>query len=320
MDDEHKKILEKQHNYITGNHSAVKVCTWTKKSLKNQGVCYKEKFYGIRSHLCCQISPSVGYCPNKCIFCWRPMEYTQTKEITEPDNPEDVIENSIKGQKTLISGLGGFEGLNREKFNDAQEPMHFAISLTGEPFMYPRLGELIKKLHSRGKTTFLVSNGMYPDKLRELEDMPTQLYISLDAPNEELFLEIDKPSLNTPWQKLKESLEVMASLKDKTRTTLRVTSIKNFNMTDIQGWAKLIKKANPTFIEVKAYMFVGYSRLRLTIENMPMHYEVKEFAERIANETGYKIVDEKEESRVVLLMKEDFEGRVMNFDQISRCS
>lgn len=312
MDEEHKQILEKQHNYITGNHSAVKVCTWTKKSLKNEGACYKQDFYGIRSHLCCQISPSVGHCPNKCIFCWRPMEFTDTSEIKNPDDPDEVVENSIKGQRTLISGLGGYEGLNIERFKEAQEPMHFAISLTGEPFMYNQMGELIKKLHSRGKTTFVVSNGMYPEKIAQLEEMPTQLYISVDAPNEEIFKQVDKPSFEDGWERLNKSLKELSKIKG--RTTLRLTMIKNFNMTDEDGWAGIIKKSQPMFVEVKAYMFVGYSRERLTIENMPMHYEVKEFAQKIADKAGYKIVDEKENSRVVLLMKEDFDGRVMKFE------
>ena len=79
----------------------------------------------------------------------------------------------------------------------------------------------------------------------------------------------------------------------------------NFNMEDPEGYAKLISIAEPHFIEVKAYMFVGASRLKLSMENMPRHPEVKEFAEQIAKASGYKIIDEHEASRVVLLMKED---------------
>lgn len=312
MDEEHKKILERQHNYITGSHSAVKVCAWTKKSLKGEGACYKQQFYGIKSHRCCQMSPSVGYCSNKCIFCWRPMEYTSIEKIREPDEPEEVIENSIYGQKVLLSGLGGYPHLDKEKFKEAQEPMHFAISLSGEPMMYPWLGDLMDSLHKKGKTTFLVSNGVFPERLKSLEVMPTQLYISVDAPTRELYERIVNPALKDSWERLMHTLELLSSLYDKTRTTLRLTIIKNLNMTDAEKWGELIKKASPLFVEVKAYMFVGYSRQRLSIENMPRHFEIKEFAQKIADSCGYKIVDEKEESRVVLLMKEDFEGRVMD--------
>jgi tRNA wybutosine-synthesizing protein 1 len=48
-------------------------------------------------------------------------------------------------------------------------------------------------------------------------------------------------------------------------------------------------------------MFIGGSRQRLTIENMPRHEETKQFAEQIAKETGYEIIGEQPSSRVVLL-------------------
>jgi wyosine [tRNA(Phe)-imidazoG37] synthetase (radical SAM superfamily) len=36
---------------------------------------------------------------------------------------------------------------------------------------------------------------------------------------------------------------------------------------------------------------------------MPLHEEIKEFAEKIANNIGFKVADEKRDSRVVLLKK-----------------
>ena len=50
-------------------------------------------------------------------------------------------------------------------------------------------------------------------------------------------------------------------------------------------------------------MHVGFSRLRLGYECMPAHGEIREFATQIAKETGYNIIDESQESRVVLLSK-----------------
>ena len=76
----------------------------------------------------------------------------------------------------------------------------------------------------------------------------------------------------------------------------------------------LLKKADPKFIEVKGYVFVGASRQRLCIDNMPRHPEIREFADQIAKECGYKFIDEQEASRVVLLMKEDTEDRIMKWD------
>ena len=72
----------------------------------------------------------------------------------------------------------------------------------------------------------------------------------------------------------------------------------------IEQYAKLIEKAAPKFVEIKAYMFVGASRQRLSIENMPRHHEVKEFTEEILKHLkNYKLKDEKKESRVVLLSR-----------------
>ncbi len=308
-----RKLLEKQQYDFAGRHTAVKICTWTKKSLKDEGVCYKQKFYGINSHRCVQMSPTVGYCTNKCIFCWREMDLTLGHGMTEIDDPGEIIDNCIKSQRKLLSGFGGNQKVNRQKLEEAMNPIHFAISLTGEPTLYPKLNELIGKLHKRGMSSFVVSNGQLPEKIRDIEP-PTQLYISVDAPNESLFYEIDRPILEDAWERLLKTLNYLKSLKSKTRTTLRLTLIKGINMTDVEGWASLISIAEPLFIEVKAYMFVGSSRERLKITNMPRHHEVLSFAKKIAEASGYRVIDDKQESRVVLLMKKDFDGRIMKFD------
>ncbi len=312
-----KELLENQAYGFTGEHSAVKICTWTKKSLRDEDVCYKQKFYGIRSHLCAQMSPSIGVCSNRCIFCWRDIDNTVSNEMKEDDpyldDPKNIIDNCIEQQRRLLVGFFGNEKANKEKLEESRDPKHFAISLTGEPTAYPKINELIKEIHSRGCSTFLVTNGQLPEKLKDIEP-PTQLYISVDAPNEELFKKIDHPQYKDGWQKLLQSLDILKELKDKTRTTLRITLIKELNMEDEKGYADLISLSQPLFLEIKAYMFVGSSRQRLDKKNMPRHNEVREFAEKIAELSNYQIIDEKEESRVVLLAKEDTEDRVMKFD------
>jgi tRNA wybutosine-synthesizing protein 1 len=318
MDEKAKSVLEKQQYAFTGRHSAVKLCTWTKKALRGQGHCYKQQFYGIQSHRCVQMTPTVNYCQNRCIFCWRPTELTEGMEIPagkadEPiDTPEDIIKNCLIKQKKLLSGFGGYEKVDLKKLKESQQPKHFAISLSGEPTIYPKLNELIRELHQQNYTTFVVSNGMLPDRLAEIEP-PTQLYLSVDAPNEELFKKIDQPMLKDGWQRLGKSLAVLKKLNKKTRTALRLTMIKGLNMVEPEEWANLIKIAEPMFVEIKAYMFVGFSRQRLKMENMPQHAEVREFALEIAKHCDYQIVDEKKESRVVLMMKED-KGRKLNFE------
>jgi tRNA wybutosine-synthesizing protein 1 len=307
------RLLENQQYGFVGAHSAIKICAWTKKSILNRGVCYKEKFYGIRSHRCCQITPSVGFCQNRCEICWRPVEYTVGEKMDfDVDEPKKIVENSVKQQIKLLSGFGGNDEADRKKLDEAQTPMHYAISLAGEPTLYPKLNELIKELHKEKKSTFVVTNGMLPEILQKIEP-PTQLYISIDAPTEELLKEIDKSTLSNAWERLNKSLEILKKLKKKTRTALRITLVKGKNMVCPEKYSELIKKADPNFVEVKAYMFVGASQQRLAIENMPLHKEVVEFSKQIANPAGMKIIDEQPESRVVLLMKQDTKDRIMKF-------
>lgn len=310
MDRAYKELLKKQGYEFCGEHSAVKTCEWTRKSIRGEGTCYKQKFYGINSHRCCQMSPAVNFCTNDCIFCWR--ERNNSGFVTV-DEPGKIIKNAIKVQKHLLIGFKGNEKADKEKLEESFNPIHFAISLSGEPMAYPKMNELLKELKKRNISSFVVTNGQFPDRLEQMES-PTQLYISLDAPNEELYKEIDRPDFKDAWERLLKSLDIMKQMKGKTRTTLRLTLVKGMNMADPEQYAKLIERADPDFVEVKAYMFVGASRQKLEIGNMPRHPEIVEFAKEIKKHSSYKIIDEQPESRVVLMMKKDFDGRIMKFD------
>jgi tRNA wybutosine-synthesizing protein 1 len=132
-----------------------------------------------------------------------------------------------------------------------------------------------------------------------MENDPYQLYLSLDAPSKKIFNDVCRPRINNAWSNLNESLETLASFNS--RTCIRNTCVRGRNMENPEEYAKLIRKADPDFVEVKAYMCVGSSRKRLTLDNMPLCDEVKEFAEKIGKECGKEIVNESEISRVVLL-------------------
>jgi tRNA wybutosine-synthesizing protein 1 len=82
-----------------------------------------------------------------------------------------------------------------------------------------------------------------------------------------------------------------------------MTLVKDQNMNHVEEYAKLVEKANPTYIEAKAYMHIGFSNLRLGFEKMPQHNDIKDFAVQLAEKTGYKIINEAAESRVVLLSR-----------------
>ncbi|MBT5021509.1 4-demethylwyosine synthase TYW1 [Candidatus Woesearchaeota archaeon] len=310
MDKEFKEKLEKQGYRFLGEHSALKICSWTKKSIRGQGVCYKQKFYGIRSHLCAQISTTVNYCDMACEYCWRE-RHNEPFDII--DSPIEILDKIDKNQRDLVIGFKGSEASDKIKLKASEHPQHIAISLTGETLYYPKLNKLIFEISKKGLTSFVVTNGMLPDVLRDL-NMPTQLYISIDAPNSELQQKLCNPIHADAWDRLIKSLDVMNSRHDSGRMALRITLIKKINMITPEKYGELIEKANPHFVEVKAYMYVGASRERLELDNMPTHSEVKEFALKICEFCGYKIIDEQEESRVLLLMREDFDERIMKFD------
>lgn len=281
------------------NHAAAKICHWTKQSILDKGVCYKEKFYDIESHRCLQMAPAVPNCQQKCEFCWRDLSYTQTQWEGEYDDPKTIIDEAVKAQNNLLCGFFGNDKANKEKLEESKTPTNAAISLAGEPMLYPEIDELIAEFNRRNFTTFVVSNGQCVDKLKNLENEPYQLYLSLDAPTKKIYNDVCQPQISEGWDNLNQSLDTLASFNS--RTCIRTTCVKGRNMTNPEKYAELIKKANPDFVEIKAYMCVGSSRHRLTPDNMPTFDEVKSFAQKIGENCGKKIVNESEVSRVVLL-------------------
>lgn len=299
-----KELLKKQHYAIIGNHSALQVCRWTKRSLLDQDFCYKQKFYGIQSHRCCQMTPAVAWCQHRCIFCWRAIEHTLGDKMNgkgKIDEPKEIINSCIQAQKRQLIGFQGNKKANKKKLQEAFMPKHFAISLAGEPTIYPKISELIKELEKRKITSFLVTNGMLPKVLEKI-NMPTQLYVSVDAPTKEIYKKVDRP-VTGKWENLLKTLKLLPNMD--TRTVLRFTLIRNLNMTKPEEYAKLIKMAEPKFLELKAYMAVGFSRERLGMKFMPLHQEIKDFAKQIAKHIDYKIIDEKKNSRVILMMQKE---------------
>ena len=294
--------LEKSGYRFVGQygHAAVKTCHWTRQSLLDRGVCYKEKFYGVESHRCLQMSPAVPNCQQECEFCWRDLTFTQTYwEDEEYDNPKTIIDEVIAAQNNLLCGFFGNDKANRKKLEESKKPTNAAISLAGEPTIYPKIDELIGEFNRRNFTTFVVSNGQCVDRLKNLSNDPFQLYLSLDAPSKKVYNEVCRPRINEAWDNLNASLETLSTFNS--RTCIRNTCVKGRNMEQPKEYAKLIKKADPTYVEVKAYMCVGSSRERLTLDNMPTFDEIKKFAAKIGDSCGKEIVNESEISRVVLL-------------------
>jgi len=300
------QLLKTQKYHLVGNHSAVKRCRWLYESLVHNRPCYKQQFYGIKSHRCIQMTPTVVQCDLRCSFCWRIQSgdlKMKWDEMAFPvwDDPEVVVEGCIKAQKRLVSGYKPNPKVYPNKFQEALEPKHAAISLSGEPTLYPLLGELIECFSKHSFTTFLVSNGTNPEALTQLGKEPTQLYISLCAPDEATFKKICHPQIPDAWKKLNQTLSVLSTFK--CPTVLRLTLSRHLNLKNTELYSKLIENANPTYVEPKAYMHVGFSRLRLGFENMPTHKEIQEFAIQLAKQASYSILRDAPESRVVLLSR-----------------
>lgn len=298
MDSRTREHLEKQQYRIIGNSGAVKLCHWMRQKLIHGRPCYKEEFYGIHSHRCLQMTPAVNVCNHRCLFCWRFHGMTDFGGGAYPE-PEELLEGCLVEQRLLVSGFKGDSRCDPALWKEARLPDQVAISLSGEPTLYPKLGEFIELCKRKGMTTFLVTNGSAPKALENLSTLPTQLYVTVAAPNKELFERLCVPQFPRAWDNLMSTLELLPSLS--TRRVVRHTLVGDWNIGWEDEYAKLDAVAEPIFIEPKGYVFVGDSRTRMTIDNMPSHAVVREFSIRLADRMSMSVLREREDSRVVLV-------------------
>ena len=303
----------KKAKYGVADHSTVGLCHWTKKSFKHEGSCYKHKFYGISTHSCMEFSPAGMYCENRCVYCWRPMEFYDSMEMKADQvaEPEQILTKLMAERKKLINGFYGDSRNDKQRLDESLLPAHYAISLSGEPTMYPKLPELIKylKTFEATKSIFLVTNGQEPDMIQKLQDedaLPTQLYLSTNAADYESFMKINKPKYDDSWERWNKTLDMLKHLN--TRTVLRITLIKDYNdqRESIPAFAEMFRKASPHFIEIKSYMHIGRSTNRLEHKNMLEMDEVKNFSEEISKQSKiFSIMDESIVSRISILQNNE---------------
>jgi tRNA wybutosine-synthesizing protein 1 len=71
-------------------------------------------------------------------------------------------------------------------------PVHCALSLVGEPIMYPEINRFMRMLHEKKISSFMVTNAQFPEAIRQLEPC-TQLYVSVDASTKDSLKKIDRP-------------------------------------------------------------------------------------------------------------------------------
>ncbi|WCJ35173.1 S-adenosyl-L-methionine-dependent tRNA 4-demethylwyosine synthase [Euphorbia peplus] len=295
--------LVKQGYKVIGSHSGVKICRWTKSQLRGRGGCYKHSFYGIESHRCMEATPSLA-CANKCVFCWR--HHTNpvaTSWKWKMDDPLEIVNSAIDEHKKMIKQMKGVPGVTLEKLGEGLSPRHCALSLVGEPIMYPEINTLVNELHQRRISTFLVTNAQFPEKIKTLNPI-TQLYVSVDAATKESLKAIDRPLFGDFWERFIDSLK---ALRDKQqRTVYRLTLVKGWNTEELNAYFNLLSIGQPDFIEIKGVTYCGTSATsKLTMENVPWHYDVKAFSEALATKSNgeYEVACEHAHSCCILLAK-----------------
>ncbi|CCE83960.1 Piso0_004557 [Millerozyma farinosa CBS 7064] len=308
------KSLTKQGYTIVGSHSGVKICRWTKSALRGRGSCYKFAFYGIKSHLCMETTPSLA-CSNKCVFCWRHGTNPVAKSNWrwELDPPEKVFEGALQGHYQKIKQMRGVPGIQMDRFEEAFKVRHCALSLVGEPIFYPHINEFVELLHEQHISSFLVCNAQHPDQLANLRKV-TQLYVSIDAPTKGDLKKVDRPLNGDFWERLMSCLNILKTKQSHQRTVFRLTLVKGFNMNDVSGYADMVIAAQPSQIEVKGATFCGSSNANgnpLTMQNIPFYEECKQFVQNLTNELkarGYKydIAAEHAHSCCILIAHEKF--------------
>ncbi|KAK9455886.1 hypothetical protein V1511DRAFT_498954 [Dipodascopsis uninucleata] len=319
------KALTKQGYTIVGSHSGVKICRWTKSALRGRGSCYKFAFYGIKSHLCMETTPSLS-CSNKCVFCWRhgtnPVGTTWRWQV---DSPDVVLKGAMDGHYQKIKQMRGVPGIVASRFAEAFTIRHCALSLVGEPIFYPYINEFVGMLHERHISSFLVCNAQHPDQLETLQQV-TQLYVSIDASDKESLRRIDKPLHRDFWERFNRCLDILRNKRSQ-RTVFRLTLVKGFNADEIIGYAKLVAQALPCFIEIKGVTYCGTSAAptgpnaafkgvvtqkdKLTMANVPFYEEVRDFATSLTKEIQnngleYDIAAEHAHSCCILIAQRRF--------------
>jgi tRNA wybutosine-synthesizing protein 1 len=303
------RLYERQGYRLIGRslHSAVKICHWTKESLRFRRVCFKELWYPpVESHRCLQMTPYMG-CNHRCLYCWRlhpgdrPGLYWRELPLS-PDSleePSRIVEEAIQRRRELLIGFKGNPKVDERRFLEALKPTMMTMSLSGEPTLYPDLSGLIVEASKRGMITFLVTNGTMPEVLESLDPLPFQLYVSLSAPDRKTYSVISRPLIEDSWERLNRTIDILPSLE--TRRVLRITVLKNLNTKNLDGYASFVKRADPDFVEVKAYEWVGESQKRLPRDAMPFMEDVRSFAKALSDLTGFEVKGEFEPSGVVLL-------------------
>ena len=218
-----------------------------------------------------------------------------------------ILDEAVAAQRKLLIGFKANPQVTERLFEESMNPTHVAISLDGEPTLYPMIGDLIQEISRRGMTSFLVTNGTMPNRLKEMVESgieSTNLYLSLYGPDKQTYENVTRPLVADVWERIRASLKLMSAFKH-SRTIVRLTLVKGLNMHNPEGYSKLVMEGVPSVLEVKGYSWLGESKQRLPISAMPYQCEIREFAKKMEKTTGYELVAEDTVSRVVVLARDE---------------
>ncbi|KAL4203564.1 hypothetical protein AMTRI_Chr01g128630 [Amborella trichopoda] len=192
------------------------------------------------------------------------------------DDPLEIVNAAIDEHTETIKQMKGVPGVTTDRLFEGLSPRHCALSLVGEPIMYPEINALIDELHKQRISTFLLTNAQFPERIRLL-----------------------KPITQDSLRALREKEQ---------RTVYHLTLVKGWNAEDIDAYYELFSIGKPDFVEIKGVTYCGSSATsKLTMENVPWYLDVKAFSEVLASKSGseYEIASEHTHSCCVLLARAD---------------
>lgn len=165
--------------------------------------------------------------PCHCVTTNDPFPFLRTA-----DDPETLLNEALEKHRSLIKPLRGIPGATQERYKEALNPTHCALSLVGEPIVYPHINQFVQLLHARNMSSFIVTNGQHPDAIEKLTTPVTQLYLSVDAPDPDTLKLVGRPLFKDYWERLLSSLQQLRFRTE--RTVARLTMIKGWNDKDVE--------------------------------------------------------------------------------------
>jgi wyosine [tRNA(Phe)-imidazoG37] synthetase (radical SAM superfamily) len=188
---------------------------------------------------------------------------------------------------------------------EAMIPNHAAISLDGEPLLYPKISGFIEEFRKRNMTSFVVTNSTLPKIVEKLDSFPTQMYFTLPATDEKLYKKVCRPMIKNGWKKIMDTMDLIESLN--TRTLIRLTAVKDLNINEemVKEYIKIIEKANPNFFEIKGFTLQAKALLinkrMSTSEPLSNFFPEYGYLEKIAHQfeklTSFSLIYTNEASR-----------------------